>query len=107
MGGIAPGLGQNLWVTALVLLACVVSLWLLSIRLRDASIIDIFWGPAFGVVAVVGYVLGAGHGVEVRRTLITVLTVLWAVRLGGYLFWRNHGKGEEQGLTRAQAKAGR
>lgn len=50
MGAIAPGLGQNLWVTAVVLLACVLSLWLLSIRLRDASIIDIFWGPAFGIV---------------------------------------------------------
>ena len=100
MGGIAPGLGQNLWVTAVVLLACVLSLWLLSIRLRDASIIDIFWGPAFGIVALVGYALGE-HGVEVRRTLITVLTVLWAARLGIYLYWRNHGKGEDPRYTAA------
>ena len=64
MGELAPGLGQNLWVTAVVLLACVVSLWLLSIRLRDTSIIDIFWGPAFGIVALVGYALSDGHGVE-------------------------------------------
>jgi steroid 5-alpha reductase family enzyme len=101
MGGIAPGLGQNLWVTAVVLLACVLSLWLLSIRLRDASIIDIFWGPAFGIVALVGYALGDGYGVEVRRTLITVLTVLWAARLGIYLYWRNHGKGEDPRYTAA------
>ena len=101
MGGIAPGLGQNLWVTALVLLACVLSLWLLSIRLRDASIIDIFWGPAFGIVALVGYALGDGHGVEVRRALITVLTILWAARLGIYLYWRNHGKGEDPRYTAA------
>ena len=76
------------------------SLWLLSIRLRDASIIDIFWGPAFGIVALVGYALGE-HGVEVRRTLITVLTVLWAARLGIYLYWRNHGKGEDPRYTAA------
>jgi steroid 5-alpha reductase family enzyme len=105
MGGIAPGLGQNLWVTAVVLLACVLSLWLLSIRLRDASIIDIFWGPAFGIVALVGYMLGYalgdGAGVEVRRTLVTVLTVLWAARLGIYLYWRNHGKGEDPRYTAA------
>jgi len=101
MGAIAPGLGQNLWVTAAVLLACVLSLWLLSIRLRDASIIDIFWGPAFGIVALVGYALAGEHGVEVRRTLITVLTVLWAARLGAYLFWRNHGKGEDPRYTAA------
>lgn len=101
MGELAPGLGQNLWVTAVVLLACVVSLWLLSIRLRDASIIDIFWGPAFGVVALVGYALADGHGVEMRRTLVTVLTVVWAARLGIYLYWRNHGKGEDPRYTAA------
>jgi steroid 5-alpha reductase family enzyme len=101
MAELAPGLGQNLWVTAVVLLACVVSLWLLSIRLRDTSIIDIFWGPAFGVVALVGYALADGHGVEVRRTLVTVLTVVWAARLGIYLYWRNHGKGEDPRYTAA------
>ena len=40
MGELAPGLAQNLWVTAAVLLACVLLLWLLSIRLRDISIIE-------------------------------------------------------------------
>ena len=43
MGELAPGLAQNLWVTAAALLACVLLLWLLSIRLRDISIIDIFY----------------------------------------------------------------
>src|SRR5262245_2843872 len=98
---LAPGLGRNLWVTALVLLACVLSLWLLSIRLRDASIIDIFWGPAFGIVALVGYRLSNGHGVEARRILVTVLTVVWATRLGIYLYRRNHGKGEDPRYTAA------
>jgi steroid 5-alpha reductase family enzyme len=101
VGELAPGLWQNLWVTALVLLACVLTLWLLSIRLRDASIIDIFWGPAFGVVALVGYALAGEYGLEARRMLITVLTVLWAARLGGYLYWRNHGKGEDPRYTAA------
>jgi steroid 5-alpha reductase family enzyme len=101
MGEIAPGLGQNLWVTAAVLLACVLSLWLVSIRLRDASIIDIFWGPAFGIVALVGYGLAQGQGVELRRTLVTVLTVACAARLGIYLYWRNHGKGEDPRYTAA------
>src|SRR5678816_2886472 len=101
VGELAPGLGQNLWVTAAVLLVCVVSLWLLSMRLRDASIIDIFWGPAFGVVALVGYVLSEGHGAAARSTLVTLLTVAWAARLGVYLYWRNHGKGEDPRYTAA------
>jgi steroid 5-alpha reductase family enzyme len=101
MGELAPGLAQNLWVTAAVLLACVLLLWLLSIRLRDISIIDIFWGPAFGIVALVGYALSEGRGVELRNTLATVLTVVWAARLGGYLYWRNVGKGEDPRYTAA------
>jgi steroid 5-alpha reductase family enzyme len=98
---LAPGLALNLAVTALVLLACVLGLWLVSIRIRDVSIIDIFWGPAFGVVALVGWFLAEGQGVEARRTLVTALTVLWAARLGVYLFWRNHGKGEDPRYTAA------
>ena len=30
-----------------------------------------------------------------RGTVLAVLTTLWGVRLGGYLWWRNHGKGED------------
>ena len=51
---IAPGFGLNLAVTAAVTLACVLALWLLSIRLKDVSIIDIFWGPGFAAVAAIG-----------------------------------------------------
>ena len=104
MADLAPGLGQNLWVTAVVLLACVLALWVLSIRLRDISIIDIFWGPAFGIVALTGYLLADGHGVDMRRTLVTVLTVAWSVRLGIYLYWRNVGKGEDPRYTAAYRK---
>jgi len=38
--------------TLLFALSCGVLLWLLSLRLKDVSIIDIFWGP--GIAAVVG-----------------------------------------------------
>jgi steroid 5-alpha reductase family enzyme len=65
------------------------------------SIIDIFWGPAFGIVALVGWALSEGHGVEPRRALITALTVIWSLRLGVYLWWRNHGKGEDPRYTAA------
>ena len=46
------------------------------------------------MVALVGYWLSDGHGVEMRRTLVTVFTVAWAARIGIYLYWRNVGKGE-------------
>ena len=101
MSTLVPGLAQNLWVTAIVLLVCVLVLWLLSIRIRDVSIIDIFWGPAFGLVALVGWALSDGQGVESRRLLVTVLTVVWSLRLGLFLAWRNLGKGEDPRYTAA------
>jgi steroid 5-alpha reductase family enzyme len=98
---LAPGLAANLGITLAVTLGCVLVLWLLSIPLKDVSIIDIFWGPAFAVIALVGYAVSDGHGIEERKLLVTALTSLWALRLGVYLFWRNHGKGEDPRYTAA------
>jgi steroid 5-alpha reductase family enzyme len=102
LADIAPGFGTNLAATAMVLLACVLILWAISIRIADMSIIDIFWGPGFGIVAGVGFLLSANAiGGGYRRILVTVLTVAWAARLGGYLWRRNHGKGEDPRYTAA------
>ncbi len=98
---LAHGFGANLAVTALALLACVLALWLLSIRLRDVSIIDIFWGPGFAVVATIGWFLSADADSDPRRTLVTILTTAWALRLGLYLASRNLGKGEDPRYTAA------
>jgi len=98
---LAPGFGLNLVATAAALLACMLILWAISVRITDMSIVDIFWGPGFGIVAIVGFLLSANGGVETRRLLITVLTVAWSARLGGYIWWRNHGKGEDPRYTAA------
>jgi steroid 5-alpha reductase family enzyme len=95
LDAVGPGFGSNLAVAAAVLAGCMLVLWLISIRIGDMSIVDIFWGPGFGIVALVSFYLSDGIGVEARRVLLTVLTVTWAARLGLYLFWRNHGKGED------------
>ena len=51
-------------------------LWLVSIRLRDVSIVDPAWGPMFVVVAVVAAV--AGGGAAGRRWLVVAMTAAWA-----------------------------
>jgi steroid 5-alpha reductase family enzyme len=53
---------------AIAVAALMFVLWLLSIRLRDVSIVDPAWGPMFGVVAVVAAV--AGDGDTARRWLL-------------------------------------
>jgi len=100
--GLAPGFALNLAASAAVLAACVLILWVISIRIADISIIDIFWGPGFGIVALVGFVLSVSAGP--RRGLVTLLTVAWSARLGAYLWRRNHGKGEDPRYTSAFRK---
>jgi steroid 5-alpha reductase family enzyme len=74
--------------------AAMLLLWLLSLRLRDASIVDIWWGPGFAAIAAFTCALGAG-GDPARGRLIVALAAAWGLRLGVYLFWRNAGKPED------------
>ncbi len=67
--------------------------WLISVALKDASIVDILWGAGFALVAWVAFAVGDGY--DGRKWLITILASLWGLRLSFYLFWRNHGKGED------------
>jgi steroid 5-alpha reductase family enzyme len=70
-----------------------VALWLVSIPLRDVSIVDPVWGPAFVLVAAVAAVVGSGCAG--RRWLLLAMTAIWGLRLGGYLLWRKLGDREE------------
>jgi steroid 5-alpha reductase family enzyme len=78
---------------ALLILIVTFLLWLLSVKLRDASIVDIFWGLGFVIVAWASY--AQGNGYEPRRLLLCLLITVWGVRLAIHLFRRNHGKGED------------
>ena len=49
--------------------------------MRDASIVDIAWGPAFLVIAVVSYWIG--DGAPARSNLLLALVALWSLRLAG------------------------
>lgn len=98
-GLLAPGLLGNLVMTALLILLCQLALWALSIRLRDASIVDIFWGPSFALIAVATWLNVQDVGVESRKLLIVALTCIWSLRLGVYIWLRARGHGEDPRYT--------
>jgi steroid 5-alpha reductase family enzyme len=75
-------------------LAAMTVLWLASLRLRDASIVDIWWGPGFAAIAALCHALAPAGGPE-RGRLVLLLSALWGLRLGAYLLWRNAGRGED------------
>jgi steroid 5-alpha reductase family enzyme len=83
----------SLFATTLAIAAlAMLCVFALSLWLRDASIVDIYWGPGFAVIAAAAYGLGAGGE---RAALAAILTGIWGARLGIYLFWRNAGAGED------------
>jgi len=80
--------------TLLVVLFMVSALWALSVPLKDASIIDMFWGPLF--VAIAWVLLAMGGEPALKPYLITLLVTLWGLRLGFHLISRNLGQGEDK-----------
>ena len=77
--------------------AAMTLLWMWSVRLEDASIVDGFWGPGFLLVSLV--YRGFGPAPEPRQLLLLALVALWAVRLAIYIIRRNHGQGEDRRYT--------
>ena len=69
-------------------------LWLLSLRLRDVSIVDIFWGPGFVLIAWITWTLSSAD--STRGLLALACTTAWGLRLGLYLGARNLGHGEDK-----------
>jgi steroid 5-alpha reductase family enzyme len=78
----------------LVILSLMVLLWLISLALKNSSIVDIFWGTGFAISAWVYFVL-TPDGFMLRKLLIAILTTIWGLRLSLYILWRNAGKGED------------
>jgi steroid 5-alpha reductase family enzyme len=68
-------------------------LWVVSIIVKNVSIVDLFWGFGF-VLASVFYFLKT-DGSEPRKTILIVLAAIWGMRLSVYLARRNIGKGED------------
>ena len=68
-------------------------LWLVSIGLRDVSIIDAYWGFGFVVIAWIVFVLSGD--VTPRKVLLVVVATLWGLRLTAYLARRKFGAPED------------
>ncbi|MHB8973388.1 MAG: DUF1295 domain-containing protein [Pirellulaceae bacterium] len=78
----------------LALIACVMSvLWLVSLRIRNVSIVDVFWGVGFVLVSWTTFLLT--DATSPRRWMMVATATLWGTRLAGYLAWRNIGKPED------------
>jgi steroid 5-alpha reductase family enzyme len=79
-------------------------LWLVSLPLRNSSIVDIWWGPVF-VLATVAY-LEWTTPAHPRAWLTTGAVTLWAARLAWHIGRRNVGHGEDARYAAWRRQAG-
>ena len=90
---------------AVVVFGLLALLWVVSVAVKDASLIDIFWGFGFLVVAAVCLYLA-----QVKTPylyLLAALPILWGLRLTLYLGRRNLGHGEDKRYVAMQKRAGK
>ena len=90
---------------AAITISCVmVATWLVSLVLKNASIVDIVWGLGFVITS---WVLALTiDGDSTRQILLAVMVGLWGLRLGGYLAKRNIGHGEDWRYKAMRKKKG-
>ena len=90
--------------------ACIplVLLWGLSVRLRDVSIVDIYWGLGFIWMAALSASRSSVDSVlseiGMQQVLILIAVSLWGTRLSLYLLWRNWGAGEDKRYQEMRSK---
>jgi steroid 5-alpha reductase family enzyme len=87
------GYGTVMVVSAAAITALMLSTWLLSLRLRDVSIVDVAFGLGIVLAAWLSFALADGS--PARKALVVTLTTLWGLRLAGYLAWRKLGEPED------------
>jgi steroid 5-alpha reductase family enzyme len=87
-----------------VVLTSLTLLWLVSLRLRDASIVDPFWGPGFALATLTYWLVDGSP--SARGTLVLVLVAAWALRLGWHLLRRNRREGEDPRYAAMRARHG-
>ncbi len=86
----SPDILQLILASAALVFGSFVMLWAIGLFVKDSSLVDVWFAPCIAMAAVLGLYIGGGA--FSRRALLAILAVVWAVRLGGYLLWRNWGR---------------
>jgi steroid 5-alpha reductase family enzyme len=75
-----------------LIIAMMTALWVLSLVLKNSSIMDIFWGTGFVLINLVAYLYSQQ---STQQALVTIIVTSWGLRLSIHIFLRNHRKPED------------
>ncbi|MCB2109030.1 MAG: DUF1295 domain-containing protein [Rhodobacteraceae bacterium] len=90
-------------ISSAIVFAYWIALWIISLMIRDSSIGDPLYPFSMLIVAVF-FFFWCDDGYQPRQNLILALTLIWSLRLGAYIGWRNWGK-EDPRYARLRAHA--
>jgi steroid 5-alpha reductase family enzyme len=102
---VAADVMVNLAVSAGVVVVLFGAVFAISLWRGRHDLVDIAWGLGFVLVAVTTFVLSDGD--RATRILLTVLTVVWGLRLAVHIGLRNLRRGEDHRYVEIRARAGR
>ena len=77
----------------LIILAAMCLLWIISIIIKNVSIVDIFWG--LGFVITCWYYFFTVNNSGIRNIFLSTMVTIWGLRLSIFIGFRNNGKGED------------
>ncbi len=78
--------------------------WAVTEGLKNSSLVDAAWSMC---IAAIGLFFLVRSGLTPRHLAAAALLLLWALRLGFFILWRNHGKGEDPRYTALREKWGK
>lgn len=96
---------RGFWGGLAVAVAAFSVLWALSLALKNAGIVDIFWGPGFVLVGAF-YAITVPGGPTLRGLVVLALVTMWALRLALHIGLRNIGAGEDFRYRKWRDEAG-
>jgi steroid 5-alpha reductase family enzyme len=67
-------------------IASMVVVWLWSVKIKNAGIVDIAWAALFSIVALLYAAVGDGY--SLRKIAIAVMVCIWSLRLASFLYRR-------------------
>ncbi len=86
-------MGELFLQASIIILLLMTLLWLWSIAIKNASIVDIFWGMGFVIVNT--FNVFASGDLNPRKVVVLALVSIWGIRLSSHIFMRNLGKEED------------
>jgi steroid 5-alpha reductase family enzyme len=88
---------MNFWdaylVSSSVVFSMMTAVWLCSVVLRDASIVDRVWG--LGYVLITLTLAGLKPSLNTAQQALTLMVTIWGLRLSLYIHFRNQGHPED------------